>query len=78
MVGHFRATIPGERFIEFSWQLMRLLDQRIDYRLAILAIDLGQHHVTRMALYQCGDYDLESSAIKSRNSGMQEPQLVPA
>ena len=45
MVGHLLATVPCQGTVEFLRQLLRLLDQGIDHRLGILAVDLGQHHV---------------------------------
>ncbi len=43
--GHLGAPIPGQRFVEFLWQLASVLDQRIGERLGIFAGDLYQHHV---------------------------------
>jgi hypothetical protein len=37
MVGHFLAPVPRQRLVEFFWQLARILDQRVDHCLRILA-----------------------------------------
>lgn len=50
----FLATIPRQRPIRLGRQLTRVLDQRIDHRLRVLAVDL-HHHLARAALDQCGD-----------------------
>ncbi len=39
VVGQLLATIPRQRPIELGWQLTRVLDQRIDHRLRVLAVD---------------------------------------
>ncbi|SIT50760.1 hypothetical protein BN2476_940005 [Paraburkholderia piptadeniae] len=50
VVSHLRSPIPGQRFIQFLWQLARMPDESIGDDLAILAGDLDQHHVACLAL----------------------------
>src|SRR5215471_16262301 len=52
MVGHLLAAVPCQRFIEFVWKLMGVLDERTDDSLGIFAIDLCQHEVARLTLHQ--------------------------
>ena len=49
------APVPGQRFIEFGWQLLGLLDERRNHRLSLLIGHLRQHHVTGMTLDQGRD-----------------------
>src|SRR3546814_11051972 len=39
-ISHFLASVPGERLIEFPWELSGMFDQPIDHSLGILASDL--------------------------------------
>jgi hypothetical protein len=55
VLGHVLAPIPGERLVELSREFLGLLDQGIDDGLGILAVDLGQQQVARMALEERGD-----------------------
>ncbi len=55
MICHFLAAIPGQRFVEFSRQLVCMLDERVDDRPGVFAGDSDQHHVTRMAFNQGRD-----------------------
>jgi hypothetical protein len=40
MIGHLFSSIPGKGFVEFLWQLMGLLDQRVDHCFRVLFIYL--------------------------------------
>ena len=53
VIRHFLAAIPGQRFIEFSWQLVGMLDQRVNDGLGVFALHPDQHDVTRMTFHQC-------------------------
>src|SRR6478609_11684160 len=55
MIRKLLSPVPGQGLIQFLWQLLRLLDERADYRLGVLTCHLGQHHVTRMTLDQGRD-----------------------
>src|SRR5450759_5198749 len=55
MIRKFLSSVPGQGFIQLLWQLLRLLDERGDYRLGVLTGHLRQHHVTRMTLDQGRD-----------------------
>ncbi len=37
VISHLLATIPGERLVEFSRQLVGVLDERVDHRLGVFA-----------------------------------------
>src|SRR3546814_18176263 len=52
VISHFLASVPGERLIEFPWELSGMFDQPIDHRLGILASALHQHDVSRMTPHQ--------------------------
>src|SRR6476646_11570925 len=36
MIRKFLSPVPGQGLIQFLWQLLRLLDERADYRLGVL------------------------------------------
>lgn len=55
MVSHLFSPIPGQRLVEFPWQLVCLIDQGINHRLGIFASHPNQHHVASMAFDQSGD-----------------------
>ena len=55
MIGHLAAAIPGERLVEFPRQLMRVLDQCIDYRIGVFALYPHQHYVAGVTLHQRND-----------------------
>ena len=46
---HLLAAIPRQRFDELVGQVVRLVDQRGDHRLAVAVGHLRQKHVTRCA-----------------------------
>src|SRR5439155_19259599 len=50
MVRKFLSPVPGQGSVQVLWQLLRLLNERGDYRLCVLTCYLGQHPVTRMTL----------------------------
>ena len=52
VIGHLFAAVPGQRLVEFPRQLVRMLDEGIDYRLGVFAGYSDQHHVTRMTFNQ--------------------------
>ena len=47
------APVPGKRLIHFTRQIMGLFDECRHNALRIFVGSLGQHHITRMALYKC-------------------------
>ena len=55
MVRHFLAAVPRQRFIEFVWKLMSMLDKCTDHGLCIFSIDLCKHEVARLPLHQSCD-----------------------
>ena len=55
MIRKFLAPVPGQRFIEFIWELLGLLYQRGDDRLGVLVGHLRQHHVAGMTFDQGRD-----------------------
>ncbi len=52
---HFAAAVPGERATQLCRQLANFLCERLGDRGGVLAVDLNEHHVARMAFDQCGD-----------------------
>src|SRR5215203_4448177 len=46
MIRQFLTPVPGQGLVQLFWQLLRLLDECVDYRPGVLACYLGQHHVT--------------------------------
>src|SRR5471032_481940 len=55
VIRHLLAAIPGERPVELVWQLLGVLDERIDDRFCVLARNLRKHHVARVTLNQRRD-----------------------
>ena len=55
MIRKFLPPVPSQGFVQLFWQLLRLLDECVDYRPGVLACYLGLHHVTSMTLDQGGD-----------------------
>src|SRR5678816_1105956 len=55
MVGHFMATIPGQRAAQCARQFEHLFDERRYYTRAVLAGHLDQYYIPRMALDQGSD-----------------------
>src|ERR1700733_14983658 len=55
MIRKLLATVPGQGFVQFVRQLLRLPDERGYDRLRLLVGYLRQHHITRMALNQGRD-----------------------
>lgn len=49
---HLGAPVPGQRLVELLWQFAGMLDERVDDRLRVFAIELHQHHVARLTLDQ--------------------------
>ena len=62
VVSHLLAAIPRQRSVQFLWQAARILDQGIDDRLGVLAVDLHQHHVARLPLHQGRDLAVLAAA----------------
>lgn len=52
MTDHFLAAVPRQRLIPFVRQPARIIDQRVNHCLSVLASDLDQHDITRPALNQ--------------------------
>src|SRR5262245_31626025 len=52
MVRHLLAAIPRQRFIEFVWKLVSVLDKCADDGLCIFSTDLRKHEVARLPLHQ--------------------------
>ena len=50
MIREFFATVPGQRLVWLSRQLLQLLDERINDCLRVLIGYLCQHRVMRMTL----------------------------
>src|SRR3984885_1031015 len=55
MIRKLLTTVPGQGFVQFIRQLLRLPDERGYHRLRLLVGHLRQHHITRMALTQGRD-----------------------
>jgi len=53
MVGQFFATIPGERFVKFTRQPLRLFDQRRHNAFGVFVGNLHQHHIPGMPFDEC-------------------------
>src|SRR5665647_176504 len=49
MIRKFLSSVPGQGFIQLRWQLLRLLDERGDYRLGVLTCHLGLPRALRIA-----------------------------
>ena len=62
MICQLFATVPCQRFVEFTWQLLRRLDQRSDNALRVLVCDFHQHHVPRMPFNKGRDITVLRSA----------------
>ena len=52
VIGRLPSSVPGQRSVQFAGQLPGVRDQRRDDGGGVLACDLHQHHVTRVALHQ--------------------------
>ena len=52
---HLGAPAPGQGLVKLLWQLAGMLDERVDDRLRVFAIELHQHHVARLTLDQRRD-----------------------
>ena len=52
MIGHLFAAVPGQRLVQLVRQLLCVLDERINDRLRIFAIDLREDDVASLALDQ--------------------------
>jgi len=55
VLSHFFAAIPGQRFIQFPGQLVRLLDQRIGDRFTVPGVEPSEHDVARVSFDQSHD-----------------------
>jgi hypothetical protein len=52
---HFLASIPSQRPVQLVGQFASVLDVRVDDSLGVLAVELYQHDVPRLALDQGGN-----------------------
>jgi hypothetical protein len=59
---HLRAPIPGEGFIEVLGKLLRVFDERVNYRFTVLAVNLDEHDIARMSLDKRGNPTVTTAA----------------
>ena len=48
VIDHLFSTIPGQRFVELSGQFVSMLNECIDHRLGVFALNSNPHDVASM------------------------------